>query len=64
MVRPRIVMYPRRIALRRVVLEGEPREQETYVAKAAFLRLEIGGVVGLMERAEISGARLGGWGGG
>jgi hypothetical protein len=54
----------RRIALRRVVLEGEPRERETYVAKAASLRLEIGGVVGLMERAEISGARLGGWGGG
>jgi hypothetical protein len=63
-VSPRMVMYPRRIALRRVVLEGEPRERETYVAKAASLRLEIGGVVGLMERAEISGARLGGWGGG
>ena len=59
-VRPRMVMYPRRIALRRVVLEGEPRERETYVAKAASLRLEIGDVVGLMERAEISGARLGG----
>jgi hypothetical protein len=52
-VSPRMVMYPRRIALRRVVLEGEPRERETYVAKAASLRLEIGGVVGLMERAEI-----------
>jgi hypothetical protein len=63
-VSPRMVMYPRRIALRRVVLEGEPRERETYVAKAASLRLEIGGVVGLMERAEISGARLRGWGGG
>ncbi len=37
------------------MLEGEPRERETYVAKAASLRLEIGGVVGLMERAEISG---------
>ena len=44
-VRPRIVMYPRRMALRRVVLEGEPRERETYVAKAASLRLEMGGVV-------------------
>ncbi len=59
MVRPRIVMYPQRIALRRVVLEGEPRERETYVAKAASLRLEIGSVVVLMERAEIIGARLG-----
>jgi hypothetical protein len=60
-----MVMYPRWIALRRVVLEGEPRERETYVAKAASLRLiEIGGVVGLMERAEISGVRLGGWNGG
>jgi hypothetical protein len=58
------VSAARRIAVRRVVLEGEPRERETYVAKAASLRLEIGGVVGLMERAEISGARLGGWGGG
>jgi hypothetical protein len=48
-VRPRVVMYPRWIALRRVELEGEPRERETYVAKAASLRLKIGGVVGLME---------------
>jgi hypothetical protein len=47
MVRPRIVMYLRRMALRRVVLEGEPRELETYVAKAVF-RLEMEGVVGLM----------------
>jgi hypothetical protein len=54
----------RRIALRRVVLEGKPRERETYVAKTASLRLEIGDVVGLMGRAEIRGARLGGWGGG
>ena len=54
-VRPRIVMYPRRMALRRVELEGEPRERETYVAKAASLRLKIGGVVGLMEKAEMSG---------
>ncbi len=45
-VRPRMVMYPRWIALRRVVLEGEPRERETYVANAASLRLEIGVVVG------------------
>jgi hypothetical protein len=63
-VRPRILTYPRRMALRRVVLEGEPRERETYVAKAASLRLEMGGVVGLMEKAEIRGTRLGGWGGG
>ena len=44
------------------MLEGEPRERATYVAKAASLRLDIGGVVGLMERAEIIRARLGGWG--
>ena len=66
-VRPRIVMYPRRIALSRVELDGEPRERETYVAKAASLRLKIGGVVGLMEKAEISGVKVGesggGWGG-
>ncbi len=30
-VRPRIEIYPRRMALRRVELEGEPRERETYV---------------------------------
>ena len=67
-VRPRIdEMYPRRMALRRVELEGEPRERETYVAKAASLRLKIGGVVGLMEKAEMSGVIVGesggGWGG-
>ncbi len=28
MVRPQILMYPRRMALRRVVLEGEPRARE------------------------------------
>ena len=28
-VRPRIEMYPRRMALRRVELEGEPSERET-----------------------------------
>ena len=60
-------MYPRWIAVRRVELEGEPRERETYVAKAASLRLKIGGVVGLMEKAEISGVKVGesggGWGG-
>ncbi len=55
-VMPRMVVYPR--------MEGGPREREKYVAKAASLRLEIGGVVGLMERAEIRGARLGGWDGG
>ncbi len=63
-VRLRILMYPRRTALRRVVFEGEPRERETYVAKAASLRLEMGGVVGLMEKAEMSGMIWGGWGGG
>jgi hypothetical protein len=57
-------MYPRRIALRRVELEGEPRERETYVAKAASLRLKIGGVVGLMGKAEISGAIVDECGGG
>ncbi len=35
-VRSRIVMYPRRMALRKVVLEGEPRKREKYVAKAAY----------------------------
>ena len=63
-VRPRIVMYPRWMALRRVELEGEPRERETYVAKAASLRLEIGVVVGLMEKAEMSGMIVGGGCGG
>ncbi len=57
-------MYPRRMALRRVELEGEPRERETYVAKAASLRLKIGGVVGLMEKAEMSGVVGSGCGGG
>ena len=63
-VRPRIVKNPRRTALRRVVLEGEPREREMYVAKAASLRLEMGGVVGLMEKVEMSGVSWGGCGGG
>jgi hypothetical protein len=59
-----MVMYPRRMALRRVVLEGEPRERETYVAKAASLRLEMGGgVVGLMEKADIRETKLGMCGG-
>jgi hypothetical protein len=58
-----MVMYPRRMALRRVVLEGEPRERETYVAKAASLRLEMGGVVGLMEKADIRETKLGVCGG-
>ncbi len=58
-------MYPRRTALRTVVLEGELRERETYVTKAASLKLEMGGVVGLMEKAEMSGVIWGvGWGGG
>ena len=63
-VRPRVDMYPRRMAFRRVELEGEPRERETYVAKAASLRLKIGGVVGLMEKAEISGVIVDESGGG
>ncbi len=62
-VRSRIVMYPWRMALRRVELEGEPRERETYVALAASLRLKMGGVVGLMETAEMSGAIVGECGG-
>ncbi len=63
-VRPRIEMYPRRLALRRVELEGEARERETYVAKAASFRLKTGGVVGLMKKAEMSGAIVGECGGG
>ncbi len=31
MVKPWILMYPWRMALRRVVLEGEPRAREMYV---------------------------------
>jgi hypothetical protein len=59
------VVYPRRMALRRVEFEGEPRERETYVAMAASLRLKVvGGVVGLMEKAEMSGAIVGECGGG
>jgi hypothetical protein len=53
MERPRIVMYPRWTALRRVVLEGEQRQRETYVAKVASLRLEMEGVVGLMVRVRV-----------
>ena len=52
-------MYPRRMALRRVVLEGEPRAQEMYVVKEASLRLVTGGEVGLMEKAVISGGSVG-----
>ncbi len=62
-VRPRIEMYPRRTALRRVELEGEPRERDTYVAKAASFRLKIGGV-GLTEKAEMSGVVVSDCGGG
>ncbi len=57
-------MYPRRTALRRVELEGEPRERETYVAKAASFRLKIGGKVGLMKKAEMSGVVVSECGGG
>ena len=45
-------------------MEGESRERETYVAKAAYFRLKIGGVVGLMEKAEMSGVIVGESGGG
>ena len=44
-------MYPRRMALIRVVLEGESRAREMYVVKDASFRLVIGGAVGLIERA-------------
>ncbi len=64
MMRLRIEMYPRRMALRRVELEGEPRERETYVAKAASFRLKIGGGGGLMKKAEMSGTIVGECGGG
>jgi hypothetical protein len=59
MMRPRSLMYPRRMALKRVVLEGEPRAREMQVVKEASLRFEIGGTVGLMERAVIGGERVG-----
>ncbi len=56
------VVRPRRTA---VELGGEPRERETYVAKAASFRLKIGGVlVGLMEKAEMSGVVVSECGGG
>ncbi len=55
-----LVVSQRRTALRRVELEGEPRERETYVVKAASLRLKMGGVVGLMKKAEVSGVGVGG----
>ena len=54
-VRPRILRYPRRNALSRVELEGEPRAREMYVVKEASLRLVMGGAVGLMERASGGG---------
>ena len=47
MVRPRILIYPRRMAFRRVVLEGEPRAWEMYVVKEASLRLVTGGGSGV-----------------
>ncbi len=58
-VTPRILRYPRRRALRRVVLEGEPRAREMYVVKEASLRFVIGGAVGLIERAVMGGEQLG-----
>ena len=54
-VRPRILRYPRRNALRRVVLEGEPRAREMYVVKEASLMLVMGETVGLMDRASGGG---------
>jgi hypothetical protein len=57
-----LVVRPRRMAFSRVVLEVEPRERETYVVKEASLMLEMGGTVGLMERAEMSGEGVGTWG--
>ena len=58
-VRPRILRYPRRMALRRLVLEGEPRAREMYVVKEASLMLVMGGAVGLMEKAVIGGGEVG-----
>jgi hypothetical protein len=50
-LRPRILMYPRRRALRRVVvLEG---------VKEASWRFVTGGAVGLMERAVMGGEQVG-----
>jgi hypothetical protein len=63
-VRPRILRYPRRNALRRVVLEGEPRAREMYVVKEASLMLVMGGEVGLMDRASGMCGDSGGWWGG
>ncbi len=53
-VKPRILIYPRWMAFRRVVLEGEPRAREMYVLKEASLILVMGGAEGLMEKAVIS----------
>jgi hypothetical protein len=69
MVRPQILMYPQRMALRRVVLEREPRAGEMSVVKEASLRFVMGGTVGLMERAgervgRMCGVSGGWWGGG
>ncbi len=54
-VRPRILRYPRRKAVRRVVLEGEPRAREMYVVKEASLMLVMGRAVGLMDRVSMGG---------
>ncbi len=66
MVRPRILIYRRRRALSRVVLEREPRAREE-----ASLRFVTAGAVGLMERAVMGGEQVGelcgvlrGWWGG
>ncbi len=60
-VRPRILRYPRRNTLRRVVLEGESRAREMYVVKEASLRLVMGEAVGLMDRASGMCGEAGGW---
>jgi hypothetical protein len=57
--RKSLIVKPRRMALRRVVLEGEPRAREMYVVKEASFRLEMGRAMGLMEKAVISGEKMG-----
>ncbi len=49
--------------VKEVGVGGGSRGSERHIY-AASLRLEMGGVVGLMEKAEIRRARLGEWGGG
>jgi hypothetical protein len=58
MVRPRILIYPRRMALRREVLEGVESTRDAG-SEGGVLRFEMGGTVGLMERAVMGGDRVG-----